>query len=176
MRTVAGVFRSLHDAEGAIEQLRLIGIGEDRITTGTTEAFPHKTPDDELFLGEQAEREGRTVLVAFAEDELQAEAAAGVLRLSGAETLESARERWWSDLRGAEEEYYSDLGHDFREDELTYRKGFQAALDRNIRGKPYPQALDYLRKHYPDVSQQSFRHGYERGLEYYQKLNEKQSV
>ena len=172
------MFNSARDAEGARQQLILTGIEESRITIVSPEhagqgAGRHNTPDHETFLHDEALREGRSVLVAFVDDEIQAQSARDVLRLSGAETLESARERWWSNLRDAEEQHYRELGFDFHEDELTYRKGFQAALDRNIRGKPYYEALDYLRKHYPDVSQQSFRHGYERGLKHYQTLKEK---
>lgn len=182
MTTILGVFNSTHDAESAGQQLRLIGIGETEITIvspdepSQADALPYRVPDDEWFVHEHALREGRTVLVAFVEDALQAESANGILRLSGAETLEQARDRWWFDLRGSEEEHYNLLGRNFREDELTYRKGFQAAFDRNIQGKPYQEALYYLRKHYPDVSEQSFRHGYERGLSNYQNLKEQHQL
>jgi hypothetical protein len=127
-------------------------------------------PKDELFVYEDALRQGRTVLIVLAADDGQAGLAREVLAGQGAESLDAARQRWWLGLRDAEAETYTAAGGDFRRDEAVYRRGFEAALHAAIVGQPYREALDYLRTHYPDVYQAAFRHGYERGRAYSEQL------
>jgi hypothetical protein len=128
-------------------------------------------PKDELFLYEDALRQGRTVLIILAEDDDQAEAARVVLTQAGAESLDAAREAWWVGLRDAEAEAYTTDGWDFIADEAVYRRGFEAALRAPVSGKQYSDALGYLQAHYPDVYDlEAFRRGYERGQAYYERL------
>jgi hypothetical protein len=134
---------------------------EEQLSTGL--------PKDELFVYQAALREGRTVLIALVDDETTAEAAREALRAAGAESIDAARERWWIGLRDAEAETYSAQGGDFSRDELTYRRGFEAALHSATAGKPYGEVVDYLRVRYADIYQETaFRHGYERGRAYYE--------
>ncbi len=49
-------------------------------------------PKDELFVYEDALRQGRTVLIALTEDATQAEAARAALLQAGAESLDTARD------------------------------------------------------------------------------------
>src|SRR5687767_11015060 len=56
---------------------------------------------DELHLYEAALRQGRTVLIALANDERQAQAAREAMARGGAESLDQARENWWHELRAA---------------------------------------------------------------------------
>jgi hypothetical protein len=128
-------------------------------------------PKDEVFLYEDALRQGRSVLIAVTEDDVQAEAARSIIERSGAESLDAARERWWLGLRPAEEEHYRAHGGDFEKDEEIFRKGFGAALHPNSRGKTFDQAQDQLRERHPSVcAAPSFRTGYERGYQYYMDL------
>ena len=60
-------------------------------------------PQDDLHIYEEALRQGRTVVVAVAKDEEQAEAAREQLAREGAESTDTLRESWWSRLRGAED-------------------------------------------------------------------------
>jgi hypothetical protein len=70
-------------------------------------------------------------------------------------------------VRDAEEETYTAQGEDFTLAEVDYRRGFEAALSRDIAGKPYEDVQDYLRSRYGDVStQNAFRRGYARGQRY----------
>ena len=125
-------------------------------------------PKDELFLYEDALRQGRTVLIVLTEDATQAEAARVALAQAGAESLDAARDAWWVGLRDAEAEAYAAQGGDFTQDEDVYRHGFRAALRTEIAGKSYADAVGFLQAHYADeYASAAFRHGYERGQAYY---------
>ena len=129
---------------------------------------------DDLHLYEAALRQGRSVLIAVANDEKQAEAVRKVLADAGAESLNEAREHWWRELRAAEEESYEKEGRDFALDETLYRHGFEAALHPRLRGKAYAEAANFLRERYnDDYRADAFRRGYERGQAYHQGLVEK---
>jgi hypothetical protein len=131
-------------------------------------------PQDELYVYEDALRQGRTVVIAVAEDDAQGEAARGVLKQAGAESIDAARETWWVGLRDAEEEEYTGEGRDFKTDEPTYRRGFEAALHPKARSRSYQESLDHLRARYSDVYEgEAFRRGYERGQAYHQSLRDK---
>ena len=128
-------------------------------------------PKDEVFVYEDALRRGRTIVVAEAGDSDQAESARAVLKESGAESVDAAREQWWIGLRDAEREHYLTEGQDFDRDEPYYRTGFEAAQRRP--GHNFDEASDWLREHYPAIaSQPAFRHGYERGRAYRQKIKQ----
>jgi hypothetical protein len=66
-----------------------------------------------------------------------------------------------------EAEHYQALGYNFERDHELYRKGFEAALRRPVRGKTYEEAAAYLEAEYPDIWESDpFRSGFERGREY----------
>jgi hypothetical protein len=128
-------------------------------------------PQDEVFIYEDALRKGRTVVLAFVEDPEQADRARNVLAQAGAESIDAAREDWWLGLRDAEEENYQTRGRDFKSDEVSYRCGFEAALNRQYRGKSYEEVAGPLRKRYEiGSSDEAFRCGYDRGCDYQKKL------
>ena len=130
-------------------------------------------PVDEMFVYEDALRQGRSVVVVLAKDSLRADIAREVMRQTGSESIDSARENWWVGLRDAEEERYSAEGEDFGPVERNYQKGFEAALSPRMRGKTYDEAINYLSANYPKTySDDSFRRGYQRGQNYYQRLVE----
>jgi hypothetical protein len=127
-------------------------------------------PADEIFFYEDALRQGRSVVVALAEGDRQAAAARDVLVRSGAETLDAARQAWWIGLRSAEEEHYRAFGGGFDRDEAAYRRGFEAALRRDARGRPCAEATPELRAACADVwESDAFQRGYERGQAYYER-------
>jgi hypothetical protein len=124
-------------------------------------------PRDELFLYEDALRRGRTVVVAFADDESIAENARAEMARAGAETVDAAREEWWTGLRAPEQEHYTSKGGDFNLDEARYRLGFEAALHPNRRGKSgHDTWADLERKYGVDSGASAFRQGYDRGQRY----------
>ena len=76
-------------------------------------------------------------------------------------------EKWWIGLRQVEKESYAAQGLDFTEDEANYRRGFEAAQDLRVRGKSYQAARKFLATQFPEMYRaDSFKRGYERGLEY----------
>jgi hypothetical protein len=152
----------------------LLGIGAGAaIGKALDDAATVGLPKDELFVYEDALRQGRSVLVILADSDLQANAAQEILARAGAESVDAAHESWWVGLRDPEEVRYTAAGGDFSRDEATYRLGFEAALAPQMRGRPYEDALDFLRARYPDVfGQDPFRHGYEGGQAYSRRLLE----
>jgi outer membrane lipoprotein SlyB len=131
-------------------------------------------PIDELFVYEHALRQGRSVLIVFAEDEVQASRAREVLHAAGAESVDAARENWWVGLRDQEKANLSEDKEDkedFKARETSYRHGFEMALHPTNRGKSYDQVIDSLRTRQPDeYGQDSFRRGYQRGQDHYREL------
>lgn len=131
-------------------------------------------PRDELFVYEDALRQGRTVVIVLAADENQSAAAREVMSQAGAESLDAARKKWWLGLRDAEKESYAAEGRDFARDESVYESGFVAALHPQHRGRSYEEAKDSLRKRYPELHErESFRRGYKRGQDYDRDMREK---
>ena len=131
-------------------------------------------PHDELYIYEDALRKGHSVVIAFADDDDSVERVHNVLAQAGAESIDAARESWWLGLRDAEEEHYVEQGGSFSSDEISYRRGFEAALNPKRRGIPYAQAATGLKESFQDAATgDAFRHGYTRGQEYHQSLREK---
>jgi hypothetical protein len=134
-------------------------------------------PRDELYLYEDALRKGRSVVIAIADHEEVAERARTELKRAGAESIDAARDQWWTGLRDAEQEHYSREGGNFNVDEAAYRLGFEAALHPDRRGQTYESTVDSLRAKYADSSAlDAFRRGYERGQAYQQSLEKNQSA
>lgn len=138
---------------------------------GMADGLPH----DELYLYEDALRKDRSVVIAFANDTESAEGARNVLAQAGAESIDAAREDWWLGLRDVEEESYRTYGGDFSNDELAYRRGFEAALHPKRRGKGYEEVSSELSTSAREAgSVEAFRHGFKRGQEYLHTLKAKQ--
>jgi len=131
-------------------------------------------PHDELFVYEDALRRGRTVVLAVADDEGQADRAREALVRAGAESIDAARENWWVGLRDAEEAEYTVDGGDFNVDEPVYRRGFEASLHPQGRGLAFDEDAERLRECYgAECDESAFRRGYERGRRYQGELFER---
>jgi hypothetical protein len=141
-------------------------------------AMTEGLPEDELFVYEDALRQGRSVLIALVEDEAEASRVRDLLKAEGAEAVDAAREKWWIGLRSAEQEHYSTFGKNLSEDEKFYRMGFESALHARTRCKEYDQVLAEMTVEIEELERQNpgaevaepFRRGYERGRDYYQRL------
>ena len=132
---------------------------EDEIAVGI--------PRDELFVYEDALRRGRTVVIAFPDNDQVAARAREVLHRAAAESVDAAREEWWIGLRDAEGEHYTRQGGDFNADEAKYRLGFEAAIHPDCRGKNCEDMIsDLNRKYGSDAEHPGFREGYVRGQNY----------
>jgi hypothetical protein len=159
--------------------LAAAGAGAGAVAGGKLEnAMTEGLPEDEVFVYEDALRQGRSVLIALAQDDAEAEKFRELLKNQGAESVDAAREQWWIGLRGAEQEHYSKFGKNLSEDEKFYRLGFESALHSRTRCKEYDQVLaemtaeiEELKHRYPDAKvSEPFRQGYQRGRDYYQRL------
>ena len=136
-------------------------------------SMSHGLPKDELYLYEDALRKGHSVVFVLADDETQADSARAVLEAAGAESLDDARESWWVGIRDAEASVYEEKGGHFETDEPHYRKGFEAALHPERRGRSYEEASSDLSRAHPEhYSHPAFRHGYERGAEHARGLSQ----
>jgi hypothetical protein len=141
-------------------------------------AMTEGLPEDELFVYEDALRQGRSVLIALADDDSSASRVRELLTTEGAETVDAAREQWWIGLRDAEKEHYSAFSRNLTEEEKFYRLGFESALHARSRCKEYDQVLaemtvqiEELERKYPGAEvAEPFQRGYERGRDYYQRL------
>ncbi|MFZ0860929.1 MAG: hypothetical protein ABR881_21640 [Candidatus Sulfotelmatobacter sp.] len=146
----------------------------DKMEKSTTEGLP----EDEIFVYEDALRQGRSVVVALVEDDDSAARLRELMKREGAESVDAAREQWWIGLRSAEENHYSQSGKNFADDEKFYRLGFQAALHARTRCMEFDQvsgemnaALEDVQREHPGVDlEEAFTRGYQRGRDYYQQL------
>ena len=135
-------------------------------------------PEDEIFVYEDALRKGRSVVIALAENDGQASLVRDLLHRDGAESVDAAREQWWTGLRGDEHERYEASGGNFSDDEKFYRLGFEAALHARTRCMEFDQvsaemdaALEDVQRQYPGAQvEEPFTRGYQRGREHYQHL------
>ncbi len=140
----------------------------DKLEEQLGEGVPH----EDVYLYEDALRHGRSIVVAYVEDDREDEARE-VIEQSGAADIDTLREQWWAELRNDEKSYYHHDGRDFDRDEPTYRQGFQAALHPRRRGKAYTDVEDDLRTAYNGSElDTAFREGYERGLAYHSRDKE----
>ena len=146
----------------------LLGAGGAALGSTLEESMVTGLPRDELFVYEDALRRGRSVVVALIDDEALAAAARRALIAAGAETVDAAAEQWWVGLRSAEQERYADGPGAFARDEPLYRRGFEAALDVESRGRTWESVRDRLRaRHGADAEAPAFRRGWERGQSYW---------
>jgi hypothetical protein len=135
-------------------------------------------PEDEIFVYEDALRQGRSVVLVLAGDKQQASLLRELLKTQGAESIDAAREQWWVGLRTAEEGHYSQSGKSFAQDEEYFRRGFEAALHARTRCMEFDQvsaamgaALEDVQREHPGAEvEAAFTRGYQRGREHYQQL------
>ena len=148
----------------------------DRAEKATVEGVP----EDEIFVYEDALRQGRSVVIVLAEDKDAASLLRELMKVEGAESVDAAREQWWTGLRSAEQGHYEKSGKSFEEGEEFFRQGFEAALHARTRCMEFDQvsgemnaALEDLQQQHPgEQVEEPFVLGYQRGREYYQRLCE----
>jgi hypothetical protein len=156
----------------------VLGLAGARLGSAVEDAMSKGLPADELFLYEDALRQGRSVVIALAKDD-KANMIREAFRTAGAETIDAARKRWWIGLRDVEKEHYRAGSRTFEEDEPSYRLGFEAALNTRNLDKGYDQLLAenkpaFRRNGLDDATaSEAFRRGYERGLAYHRSFRDK---
>jgi hypothetical protein len=149
----------------------LLGAGGAAVGATLEDSLSQGLPRDELFVYEDALRRGHAVVIGLLEDDALAETARATLTAAGAESVDAARERWWLGLRSAEQERYVDGPHAFARDEALYRRGFEAALGADARGRTWEASREGLRgRHGADCETSAFRRGWDRGQMYQRDL------
>jgi hypothetical protein len=147
---------ALFGAGGAVAGAAVGGAVENEVFDGL--------PKDELFIYEEALRSGRSVLIALVDGDKEAEHARSVLASAGAESIDAAREQWWTGIRDDEASVYKASGGDFTRDETAYRRGFERAHRADLRSRSFDDARALLAECDPDlVESTAYRHGYDRG-------------
>jgi hypothetical protein len=132
----------------------------EALEEGLVSGLPH----DELYVYEDAVKKGRSVVIAFAENEELEQSARAAMATAGAESIDAAREDWWLGLRDDEAADYQATGKQFNTDESSYRRGFETAL-RN-RGE------DIAKLSTSGDADDAFHHGYKRGCAYHKSVRE----
>jgi outer membrane lipoprotein SlyB len=131
------------------------------------ESLTDGLPVDELFVYEDALRQGRSVVIVFAASQKQAIAIRQLLSAHGAETIDSARQSWWLGIRDDEQASFSVPDGTMVSGEHEFRQGFEAALKPRFRGKNYEEVREGLKHDSPhSFGGDLFRRGYERGRAY----------
>lgn len=140
----------------------------DTVESELGEGIPH----EDIYLYEDALRHGRSIVIAYAETDEQADKAEAVMERSTAMDLDQLREDWWNELRDEERtHYHHDFARDFARDEESYRSGYQAALHPGRRGKAYTDVEQDLKTDYVGELDTAFREGYERGQTHPSRVN-----
>jgi hypothetical protein len=110
------------------------------------------------------------VVIAYTETDEESEKIQDILTGFGAMDLDKLREHWWNELRDGERAHYHSDGRDFDRDEASYRRGYQAALHPQRRGRAYTDVEQDLRTAYGGTElDTAFRSGYERGLAHHRR-------
>jgi hypothetical protein len=131
-------------------------------------------PHDELFVYEDALRKGRTVVIAFLDEEGATYTVQSALAGAGAESIDEARESWWIGLRDGEEAEYQTRGGNFQTDESSYRRGFEAALKTSGENATSQENVNATSADVESSdTNEAYRRGYERGQSYQRSLREK---
>jgi hypothetical protein len=153
-------------ALGALGAL-LLGVAGAAVGEALDESLREGLPKDDVFLLEDALRQGRSVVIVLPEDSTQAETARRILSEAGAESLDTTRERWWTGVRETESTAYAVAGGEFTRDEKDFRRGFEAALTLGRPGEGWDDVVGELQARYPEVCERTaFRRGWERGRVY----------
>ena len=150
------------------------------VTVGATlgglvqDTFTLTLPPEEVFVYEEALRQGCSLLLVKPSDEGQVGVVQTLFARLGAERTDDMREQWWKRVREQEAITYHDSPQHFAAHEVSYRRGFEAALDARDRGKTYAEAVHVLATRDPAMYQDDvFRQGFERGQAYYHAMLER---
>jgi hypothetical protein len=147
---------ALLGAGGAIGGAAAAGALEDHTA--------HGLPKDELYLYEEALRNDQSVVFALADDDAKAAEVRATLEANGAESVDAARDEWWVGIRDNEAQEYEGGPTAFAADEPLFRRGFEAALHPDRRGRSFDETRANLAECFgPDCDRAPFRRGYDRG-------------
>ena len=120
-------------------------------------------PADELFIYEDALRQGRSTLTCFADTELEGEEVRRALEHADAESVDWARHSRWAGLQDGQRLHYLPPAPALRRPPDHYRKGLEASVEPEFSGKPWDQVVYRLAEEHRDWYEPAFREGFDRG-------------
>jgi len=120
-------------------------------------------PEDEFFVYRDALRKGRAVVVCLSEKPAAAEEARRIMEHEGAESIDAARHNWWLGVGDSARLLYTARAPRAQVPEDPFRRGYQAALNPEFRGKPWDQVVYLLAERYGNWYDDAFRRGFEGG-------------
>jgi hypothetical protein len=156
-------------AVGALVASVLVGVTVGATVGGLVQStFTMALAPEDVFVYEEALRQQCSLLLVKPVDEHQHEMVRVLFARLGTERLNDLREHWWRRQRQQEAVAYHRTHEEFAAHEVSYRRGFEAALDVRGRGKSYTEAAHMLAQRDPAMYQDDvFRYGFERGQVYY---------
>jgi hypothetical protein len=135
------------------------------------DTFTMTLAPEDVFVYEEALRQGCSLLLVKPVDNKQRETVRALFERLKTEKVNDLREHWWRQQRQEEAAAYHGTGVEFAAHEVSYRRGFEAALDVRDRGKSYAEAAHVLAQRDPAMYQDEvFRNGFARGQVYYRAM------
>lgn len=170
MLVVSGVGPIL--AVGTLVASVLVGVTVGATVGGLVQdTFTMALAQEDVFVYEEALRQRCSLLLVKPVNEEQQDMVRVLFARLGIEDVNELREHWWRHQRQQEAATYHGTGADFAAHEVSYRRGFEAALDVRTRGKSYSEAAHVLAQRDPAMYQDEvFRYGFGRGQAYYQAM------
>jgi len=159
-------------AVGTLVASVLVGVTVGATVGGLVQdTFTMALAPEDVFVYEEALRQKCSLLIVKPVDEQQREIARVLFARLGTERVDELREHWWRHRRQQEAAIYQGTGAEFAAHEVSYRRGFEAALDVRARGKTYTEAAHTLAQRDPAMYQDAvFHYGFDRGQAYYQAM------
>ena len=121
-------------------------LGGMAVGSALDDALSEGLPVDEFFIYQSALRQGRSVLIAAAAGDAEADAFRALLVEHGAETIDAAHQEWLVGLCAAEEQNYVGSAEAF---------GPDRSINPHARANSYEQALEFLRRRYGRIEAES---------------------
>lgn len=139
------------------------------------ETYAPTVPLEDIFIYEEALRQGARLLIIQPSDDEWARMAHTILNTHEALLTDDAWRQWWQGLSGNEAAAYGTASAtSFAQIEEEYRRGFQAALDGRLRGKSPKEQESLVKEYYEEAARvPPFHQGFARGHLYYQELLER---
>jgi len=134
-------------------------------------AATHSLPKEDVHIYEDILRNGKSIVAVIAQDE-QVPVIEQLFKSLGASDNKQAQKDWWNIQRSNEKKHYERMNkEEFEPEEPRFRKGFEAALHPDFRGKEYSEIKEELKQHHSsDHESASYQQGFQRGQEYYDTL------
>ena len=120
-------------------------------------------PEDEFFVYKDALRQSRWIVLCLAGKQTAADEARQILEREGAESIDAARHVPELGLKDSALLRYSAPARPPKAENDPFRRGYEAALNPEFRGKPWDQVVYLLAERYANWYDDAFREGFDGG-------------